>query len=65
MEKSVILISLFFFGMALNSFSQDNSREVIYEEGDTAFTMKQYVFCLYTSGTERSQSSEEAAELQN
>jgi len=40
MEKSVILISLFFFGMALNSFSQDNSREVIYEEGDTAFTMK-------------------------
>ena len=33
-------------------------------EGDTTYTMKQYVFCLYLSGEERSQSEEEAAHIQ-
>ena len=39
-------------------------REFEYNAGDTVYHMKQYVFCLYLSGSERSQTEEEAAALQ-
>lgn len=64
MEKSISILSFLLLGIFHFSFGQEYPREFIYEEGDTTYTMKQYVFCLYTSGTERSQNAEESAELQ-
>jgi len=64
MEKSIIILTILVLGIFHFSFAQDNPREFTYEEGDTTYTMKHYVFCLYTSGTERSQTEAEAAELQ-
>lgn len=63
MEK---YLTLFFVGSLLFSsgLAQDQVREFEYNEGDTTYTMKQYVFCLYLSGPTRSQSEEEAKVLQ-
>jgi len=63
MEKHIAL-SAFCLFLVASSFCQENPREFQYQEGDTTYTMKQYVFCEYLSGPERSQSEEEAAKLQ-
>lgn len=63
MEKQIVAIVLMLLSLGL--FAQEESpREFEYQEGDTTFTMKQYTFCLYLSGPERSQTKEEAAKLQ-
>jgi uncharacterized protein YciI len=63
MEKhlSPILLLLMW---SIGSIAQDSEREFDYQEGDTTYTMKRYVFCMYLSGPERSQSEEEARLLQ-
>ncbi len=63
MEKHVILLFIAFF-LVLSVQAQDQVREFEYNEGDTTYTMKQYVFCLYLSGPTRSQSEKEAKLLQ-
>jgi uncharacterized protein YciI len=62
MEKSLLIILCCF--LSLFAQAQEEPREFKYVEGDTTYLMKRYVFCLYLSGAERSQSEEEAARLQ-
>lgn len=62
MEKSALI-----FGFMLMSgviLGQSAPREFQYQEGDTTYTMKEYVLCIYTRGVNRAQSTEEAAGLQ-
>lgn len=63
MEKSIIT-ALFLSIAALSAQCQDNKREFTMTEGDTTYTMKQYVFCLYLSGPKRDQPEDEANEIQ-
>lgn len=63
MEKSILAICCAVLWGAL-SVAQDAPREFEYESGDTTYIMKQYQFCLYLSGNDRSQSEEELATLQ-
>lgn len=63
MEKP-ILVSIFLLLSVFAFAQEENPREFSYEEGDTTYTMKQYIFCIYTSGSERSQSEEEAMAIQ-
>lgn len=46
------------------SAQTDNPREFTHEENGVTYTMKQYVFCMYLSGTDRSQGEEEGAAIQ-
>ena len=47
------------------SFSQnENSREVLINDGDTSYYMKKYVMCLLTRGHNRYQSKEKAKKIQ-
>lgn len=57
---------LVLLAVLLSSLSpaQDNPREFQYTENDSVYTMKRYVFCLYLSGPNRSQTAEEKARLQ-
>ncbi len=65
MEKSVVLaLALLCLCVAGVSQEKEAPREFEMTEGDTTYTMKQYVFCLYLSGDNRSQSEEEAQALQ-
>lgn len=50
--------------IGLLGFGQDNPREFEMTEGDTTYTMKQYMFCLYLSGENKSKTDEERAETQ-
>lgn len=62
MEKSIVTVLLLV--MSATCFAQDNPREFSHVENGVTYTMKQYVFCLYLSGSDRSQNEEEAAEIQ-
>lgn len=62
MEKSITCIAAVLWGVCL--MAQQSPREFEMTEGDTTYTMKQYVFCLYLSGPERSQAKEEADRIQ-
>lgn len=62
MEKSILVFSFLLLGFV--GFSQDNPREFEMTEGDTTYTMKQYMFCLYLSGQNKSQTDEERSETQ-
>ena len=57
MEKS-ILVSFFLLLSAFAFAQEENPREFSYEEGDTTYTMKQYIFCIYTAGSNRDQPEE-------
>lgn len=63
MEKSIVLILFLLFNL-LSWAQKEQPREFEMTEGDTTYVMKQYIFCLYLSGSERSQSEEETARLQ-
>jgi uncharacterized protein YciI len=63
MEKSILIIGLCLL-MSTIAVAQGEPREFEYQEVDTTYTMKRYVFCLYLTGSECSQSEEERAELQ-
>jgi len=63
MEKSILIIGLTLL-LSTIACEQGEPREFEYQKGDTTFTMKQYVFCLYLSGSNRSQSEEEGEALQ-
>lgn len=64
MEKSFLTI-LVVLMIGVTAHAQDEPvREFDYDAGDTIYHMKQYVFCLYLSGPNRSQSEEEAAQIQ-
>ena len=66
--------SLFVFCLLITSpfalRSQDVQRDkdgfeiFEYQEGDTTWTMKKYYFCVLKAGPNRSQSAEEASEIQ-
>lgn len=63
MEKSIALIAfclLYFAGVA----QEEPKREFEITEGDTTYVMKQYIFCLYLAGPDRSQSEEETNRIQ-
>lgn len=70
--KSTLSLSfvMLFFCLVQNAFSQQvqtdaNGFETFtYNEGDTTYTMKKYFMVFLKSGPERSQSQEEAAEIQ-
>lgn len=62
MEKSILSIALLF--SALMGMAQAEQREFEMTEGDTTYVMKQYIFCLYLEGEERSQSEEALKEIQ-
>jgi len=64
MEKSIIATILLGIAMFSAQCQDNNKREFTMEMGDTTFTMKQYVFCMYLAGEERSQGEEESAEIQ-
>jgi hypothetical protein len=59
-----VLPLLIAIGISMGCYSQNNPREFIYNEGDTTFTMKRYVFGLLMSGENRSQDSLAVAEIQ-
>lgn len=63
MEKSIALIALCL--LCLTSVAQEEpKREFEVTEGDTTYVMKQYIFCLYLAGPDRSQSEEETNRIQ-
>lgn len=64
MEKQILVFVFALIGGIATNAQTKNAREFEYTSGDTVYTMKQYVFCLYLSGENRSQSKEEAARLQ-
>jgi uncharacterized protein YciI len=59
-----VLTLLIAIGISMGCYSQNNPREFIYNEGDTTFTMKRYVFGLLMSGENRSHDSLAVAEIQ-
>ncbi len=61
MKNLVFLTFLLFATVA--AFAQDQ-REFTYNEGDTAYTMKRYVFMLLNSGETKSKDADEAAKYQ-
>jgi len=63
MEKSILVVLAIVLSTSL--FSQENPREFEMTEGDTTYVMKQYMFCMYLSGAERSQSDEEKEKIQS
>ena len=62
MIKSLTL--LIAVGISMSCYSQNNIREFTYNEGDTTYTMKRYVFGFLLSGENRSQDSVAVAEIQ-
>lgn len=62
MAKSVIALLALICSFSISA--QEQQREFEMTEGDTTYTMKQYVFCLYLSGEKRSKTKEEAADMQ-
>lgn len=58
-----IIIILIILSMCLVTLAQ-SQREFSYNEGDTTYTMKRYVFMLLNKGETRSQDSIEAAKIQ-
>jgi uncharacterized protein YciI len=62
MEKPGLI--LVFMLIANLMLGQSAPREFEYQEGDTTYTMKEYVLCIYSKGENRTQSKAEADELQ-
>lgn len=61
MRKIIILLIILSMCLVTSAQSQ---REFSYNEGDTTYTMKHYVFMLLNKGETRSQDSIEAAKIQ-
>ena len=61
MKKLLLLFVLAVFAI---SVSAQDQREFSYNEGDTTYTMKRYVFMLLNSGETKSKTNEEAAKYQ-
>lgn len=61
MRKIIILLIILSMCFVTSAQSQ---REFSYNEGDTTYTMKRYVFMLLNKGETRSQDSIEAAKIQ-
>lgn len=60
-----ILLNIALLLCVMTAFGQEeNEREFEMTMEDTTFTIKQYVFCMYKKGPERSATKEEAAQLQ-
>ena len=63
MEKSILIIAAILCSLG-SSAQTENPKEFEYVENGVTYTMKEYIFCIYLRGTERSQSDEEAAAIQ-
>ena len=61
--SAVLLLILFHFSSLMTS--QNKSREMVVQEGDTTFVLKQYFLCIYKKGSQGSQDSTEASRLQS
>lgn len=62
---TVLLMSLLpFVGQAQSQIDEEGFPSFSYTEGDTTYHMRQYVLVLLKAGENRSQSTEEAAEIQ-
>ena len=66
--KKLIFLSLFVFPLTLmaqsETFDQDGFKIFQYDEGDTTYTMKQYVLCFLVEGPNRDHPQAEADVIQ-
>lgn len=58
------MIKIFIIWISIMASVQDEPREYVMASGDTTITLKRYVMCIYTTGSNRDQPQEEAERIQ-